>query len=226
MACPRVPPESRLQKKGGRSSHVAPRSYAGEERCLAGLAPFHSVWSDNNPRRTACAHYKRAWSAPSRETASAVARPCVPPEIRLPKGEIAARTSNHGLKPAKRGPSLVQRFFAAYIVTTARAARRTRTTSAHRELPPERDGLRSGAPVRATGNTATKKGGRSSHVKPWSYTGEERTLAGATPFRSAWSEYNPRRTARAHYKCAWRAPSQETASTAACPRVPTESRLQ
>ena len=46
-----------------------------------------------------------------RETASAVARPCVPPESRLQKNEVAAPTSNHGLTPTKRGVSLVQRPF-------------------------------------------------------------------------------------------------------------------
>ena len=218
--------------KRGRSSHAAPRSYAGKERPLAGSAPFLSVWNDYNPRGTTRTPCKRAWCALSRKTASTMACPRVPPESRLQKKEVAARTPRHGLTPAKRGLSLVQHPFIACRASETHAIRRARTASAHdapqartmRPLP--RDSERSGTLARATGKPAAQREGRSSHVKPRSCTGEERTLADATPFRSAWSEYNPRRTARAHYKCAWRAPSQETASTAACPRVPTESRLQ
>ena len=125
-------------QRGGRSSHVKPRSYTGEERSLNDSPPFRSVWSNYHPRGTTRAHCKCACCAPSRETASEVARPRVPPEIRLRKEEAAARTSNHGLASAKRGLSPVQRPSVAYGATKILAARRARTASAHGAPPTER----------------------------------------------------------------------------------------
>ena len=107
-------------------------------RPKAGSAPFHSVRSVYNPRNTAHVHCKRVWCAPSRETASAVPLPRVPPERRLRKEGGAARTSSHGLTPAKRGLSMIHRPFVAYGATITHAARRARTANAHAVPPPER----------------------------------------------------------------------------------------
>ena len=194
----------------------------------------------------------------------------MPPERRLRKEEAAARTSLHGLAPAKRGLSLVQRSFVARRASTTHAIRRTCTASAHGAPPSERqraqwharachpkggcaksrpqlahhytvlhrrrgvcrwfsalslyaerlyltqygaralqarmvrplprDSVRSGTPARATRKPAAQRGGRSSHVKPRSYTGEERSLAGVATSHRIWSDYNTRGTARAPCK--------------------------
>ena len=92
--------------------------------------------------------------------------------------------------------------------------------------PLPRDSERSGTPARPTRNTAAQRRGRSSHVKPRSYISEERSLAGAAPFRRVRSDQNPRGTARAHCKRAWCASYRKTASAMARPRVQLESRLK
>jgi hypothetical protein len=153
-------------KRGGRSLQVTPRSCIGEKRSLAGAAPFHSVRSDHSPRGTAHAHCKCACCAFSRETASAVARPRVPPERRLRKEEAAARTSHHGLALVTRGLSLMQRPSLAYGATKIHAAwRRARTARAHDAPPLERQRAQWRARACQTRNPSDYRG-RTRHVAP------------------------------------------------------------
>ena len=62
-------------------------------------------------------------------------------------------------------------------------------------------------------------GSHSSHVAPRSCTGEERSSAGAVPFRSTCADYSQRGPARARGKLACFATSRETASAVAGPHV-------
>ena len=126
IAC--APRESRLCL-GGRSWHVTARSWADEERLLAGAVALRRVHADYYQRSMARARRKRACCASSRETSSAVARSR---ERHAKAGcvfQIAAGTSQHGLAPTVSGLSPVQLPFLMHGPTTTSAAWRARVAS-------------------------------------------------------------------------------------------------
>ena len=112
-------PAARL---GGRSSHVALRSFTERERTPTAAVPFHRAGTDLTQLDMARARGKHACFATSRDTASAVALTRRSHEIWLCARGHSSHVAPRSCTEGKR-PSAGAAFFMSCISITASAAR-------------------------------------------------------------------------------------------------------